>query len=424
MKGDATAGQPASVPIEVEETPPRWMDRESENLLAPGRYLHDAGSSVFVLLGFWCLTVALDGAGWGGGVRTALLLALAALAAWTSTRARLPTGRVVMGVLGVLLVTLLGLRGADLLRALAGQAQPTVDIGATTIEAVRLWREGIDVYTARLDHAAARFEPGGAGFRSFGGFKYGPAMVWAYAPGVLLAGASGYFVTSALALTATVALAAACAWRTRSIEAALAAAALTLVPTALSRELFVGGVNDVVPVALALGAFLAASARRPFVTGLLLGLSLGCKLLPGLLLLLPVALTLSNGRRWLAAGLGLALVGCYATALREAPRELIANLLVYQVVRRPDSTSLVYFLPRVMRGSVTLLCWAGLALLALAPRPARPAIGPEATRFCAILVLFFWGAGAVHGNYLLWLFPFLAIALASNLWRARPRGET
>jgi hypothetical protein len=65
-----------------------------------------------------------------------------------------------------------------------------------------------------------------------------------------------------------------------------------------------------------------------------------------------------------------------------------------------------------------LLSWAAVAGISLAPPRWSTDLGRDATRVCAILVLFFWGAGAVHGNYLLWLYPFLALALASNLWAA------
>lgn len=113
----------------------------------------------------------------------------------------------------------------------------------------------------------------------------------------------------------------------------------------------------------------------------------------------------------------------YGPDLIEATREMIANLLVFHMDRPPDTTSLMYFLPAWSRLPLSLASWAGMAAIALGPLGPSGDAGRQATRLSAIQVLFFWGAGAVHGNYLLWFYPFVETALARNLWRVEPRAH-
>jgi hypothetical protein len=92
--------------------------------------------TAFVLLGFWTFTVALFGSGWGQGARTALLLGLAILGLWTSTRAHIPGGvplaAALLACLVALLLSLHGRRAGQQPVARAGRA-----VGPPSAQGVR-----------------------------------------------------------------------------------------------------------------------------------------------------------------------------------------------------------------------------------------------------------------------------------------------
>jgi hypothetical protein len=377
-------------------------------------------------LGFF----ALAWADWDRGVQRALMLGglLALLAAFRERESRPLPGlwSALAAALGLLCAWRLVQAGAVVLDA----RMPTVDIGQTTIQAVELWARGLSPYQLFIDRLGARENPGGTGFHFYGGFKYGPMMIWAYAPGVLGAGVAGYYATTAVAFGLMAA--AAGLWAADrdgsggSPAAGLGAALLVLVPGFVHQELFQAGVNDAVPVALGVLAFAARSRSRPLLSAVLIGASVGAKLLPGLLLAVPLLLAppaadarAGRGERWqaLAVAAGVA-VACYLPSLLTSPRELIAGLVLFQLSRRPDSTSLAFFLPpdaRLVLSGVTALAIGFLLWRHLrSPRPATPAT--TAALVSRTLVLLFLGSGIVHRNYLLWVLPFLAVATAGYLW--------
>jgi hypothetical protein len=376
--------------------------------------------AAMIVVGFSTCCSLVAGSGWGGGIRSAALLAATGLAIWITGSIRLPPNRAVAAAMAALLAALLAVRGASLVDVLRSGAGPRIDIGTTTIRAVRLWSQGINVYTAAIDRIGATVDPTGTGWRFFSGFKYGPAMIWAYLPGVALGGARGYFVTTAAAQAAIVVLAAAWSSQHRSKQAAVAAAVLTLLPSSLPGELFRSGVNDAVPLALGLASCLARTRDRPALAGALLGASMGAKIMPGLLLAIPVMLQVPRDRLRFVAAAVLAVLFCYTPALADAPRELIANLLLFQWVRPPDSTSLTYFLPRWIRPLLTIAAALAIVDVSLGSPGDKARTGPCAARIAIVVVLFLIGSAAVHGNYLLWLFPFFAVAVACNLWSEAP----
>src|SRR3954454_10807775 len=74
----------------------------------------DAVATLFVVGLFWTGSLAIAGGGWGGALRTAGQLGVAALAGWATTSARAPRGTPVV----VVLVCVLALLTADLGMAL------------------------------------------------------------------------------------------------------------------------------------------------------------------------------------------------------------------------------------------------------------------------------------------------------------------
>jgi uncharacterized membrane protein len=161
-------------------------------------------------------------------------------------------------------------------------------------------------------------------------------------------------------------------------------------------------------VTLLLGGLLA-NERRPFVAGLLFGLSVSSKLLPGLAAL-PACIP-QRGRG--VFGLGFA-AGLLPTLLAwlSAPRAFVDNILRFNSIRPVDSSSWLWGLaPQLSEVSRVVfgLLWIGLAVFA-ALYAAR------LTTRCSLIVLLllaiFLGGPAVHQNYNLWWIPFLCVAVA------------
>ncbi len=385
------------------------------------------------LVGFFVGFFALAWADWGRGVERALMLG-GVLMLVTALREREP--RPLPGLVAALAVALGMLLAWRLVQAGAvvlDARMPTVDIGQTTIRAVELWARGLSPYELFMDRLGARENPGGSGFAFYGGFKYGPMMIWAYAPGVLGAGLAGYFATTVVAYGLMAAGAGLWAADRGGLTAGLGAALLVLVPGFVHKELFQAGVNDAVPVALGLLAFAARSRNRPLLSAALIGASIGAKLLPGLLLAVPLLLAPSASAgpstwrgRWRALAVaGAVSIACYLPSLLTSPRELIAGILLFQLSRRPDSTSLAFFLPPAARLVVSAATVLGIGFLIWrhlrSPRPHTPAA--IAALVSQTLVLLFLGSGIVHRNYLLWVLPFLAVATAGHLWGPLGRRE-
>jgi hypothetical protein len=179
--------------------------------------------------------------------------------------------------------------------------------------------------------------------------------------------------------------------------------------------------NDIIPVVLGLGAVLLAARKRSVAAGVLLGLSLGAKQLPGLFLcfLLP-RLSGVQPRRLLLAVFGTALL-VYLPFFAWAPREMFANLVLFSMLRPTNSSSVRGYIPAEYDG------WVSLAQLAVvvavlwhfyrhAPRDL-----PGVMRSLTLLSIGFVALNkVVHGNYLVWLEPWLALLLAGVPYAALP----
>lgn len=378
-------------------------------------------SVVFPLFAFWGWTLAVDLADWTFGAQRAALCVLGVAGAAMIARAgpSLPKGAA--AALALAAAILAGVHLAHTVGAVRAGRPPTIDIGQTTIRAVDLARDGQNPYTARIDTFGARVDPNGTGFRFFHGFKYGPAMRYAYTPGVRAAGSAGFFVMSLLALLLMAGAAAAWVGPSAGRGAAWGAATLVLAASYTDHELFVGGVNDVVPVALGLGAFALRERGLAIAAGILLGASFGAKLFPAAIYALPLLAMSGNRVRFVGAAVATA-TALYLPALIASPREVVAGLLVFNLARPPDNTSLMHALPgwsRPILGPLTITAAIVLAALwGVRARDRGPA--PTATVAAACTVLVFVGSRVVHRNYLFWLVPLLAVAVAGRVWGRDP----
>jgi sulfite exporter TauE/SafE len=176
--------------------------------------------------------------------------------------------------------------------------------------------------------------------------------------------------------------------------------------------------NDVIPVVLVLAATLLAARGKSRAAGVLLGLSLAAKQLPGLLacLVLPRMQGVSARRLWLSACLT-ALV-CYLPFFLWAPREMFANLVLFSLVRPTNSSSIRDYLPANLEPLVSLSQLLLVALVAadFHRRPVRDLA--LLLRSSSLLAIAFVALNkVVHGNYLLWLQPFIALTLAGRPFR-------
>jgi hypothetical protein len=374
-----------------------------------------AARALLPLAGFLVLAALLDLADWNEGPTRAAGLALFAAALALAWRRAPPAFAGPAAPLAAALA-------AALLR-LAVEAPPLVrhgrpnDIGATTAAAVAARAQGRSPYATLVD-PQRDLPRTGAGLDWFMGYKYGPLVPRWYGP--FLAAFDyprGLFAANAPLLAAAALLAAALA-RTAAgggAAAALAAAAALLWPRFPRWELFALGVNDLLPTALALAALLAAARGRALLAGAALGLSLAAKPLPGalLLLLLPGTVRLAP----LAAGLALGL-SPYVPDLLTAPRELVANLLLFNLLRPGDSTGLAHALPPALAALPPLLGEAGALAAAVAYHRSRRTPRDLVLAAALVATLFLAGGKLIHRNYLLWWLPLAAAALGACGWRA------
>jgi hypothetical protein len=287
----------------------------------------------------------------------------------------------------------------------------------------------------------------GPGFDFMDGYKYGPLLVLVYAPFAHFLRERGLFIVNSLFWLAQLLLLIGLARAAYPEQRAAPARAVLgwLLPLALPVGLLptfklaaLGGsftisppefntfileltrrcANDMIPVVLALFATLLVARGRPIAAGGMLGLSLAAKQLPGLLLclLLPRMAAVDWRRLLLAAVLVTGL--CYWPPLLWAPRELFANLVLFGFLRPTNSSSIRAYLPAGLE-SLVAAAQIGLTLwVALSFGRGQKRDLPALLRSAALISIVFVALNkVVHGNYLLWLQPFVALALAGLPFR-------
>ena len=279
-----------------------------------------------------------------------------------------------------------------------------IDMATTTLAAGQAMLAGGNPYTLPIDP-----ELGG----QFQGYKYLPVMPAVYLPLGLLLGPRGVLVTNMILQAGCVAL----MLRLGRGRAGYTAAALYLALPLVAQQLFAKGSTDLAAVLPLLAAF-ALTEKRPFASGICVGLSISAKLFPGLVFV-PCLLPRDGGAlrhyRWgIIAGLLPAL-----PYLAADPKAFADNIFVFNALRPPDTTSWLAFAPD---GAALLAKAAFIALFAAAsfyvwrrqpPLMARCAIG------AALTIAVILAAPSAHHNYMLWWLPFYALALAAVLQKPR-----
>jgi hypothetical protein len=370
-----------------------------------------ASRALLPLAALSALVALLDLADWGAGPVRAAGLALAAWALAVLWQRPLPPAAGGRPWLAAALALAL-LRLAPQIGPASGRGPN--DIGATTARAVNDLDMGRPIYAIPVDpqRDLPRADPG---FGYFLGYKYGPLTPRYYAPFLSAFGfPRGLYAGNALLLAAAALLASLLARRAAGGAAALAAAAAVLLPGFVPFELFSQGVNDLLPTALALGALLAAARGFGAAAGLLLGLSMAAKPLPGALFILLLPGTVRIGPFAVGLGAGLA---PYLPDLWRTPRELVANLVLFNLARPPDSTGVAAFLPGFASLLPALLSAALAVAVAVAYHRGRRAPADLAVAAALVATLFLAGGKLIHRNYLLWWLPLAAAALGAVGYR-------
>ena len=340
--------------------------------------------------------------GWGWttlGLVCAVIAALPALLAAARKEVDPPlraTGRLL--VLGCLIFA-----AAQLVFALAMLVKPKVfDIGETTLAAALAVMHGSNPYTAQIDTAAG----GIADDDRFHGYKYLPMMIMVYAPLCLAFGMRGIIVTNILLQAMTAAVIRSIAAISGGRLAGLAAAMLYLSLPFVAHQIFTRGVTDLASVVLLLLALRYAD-ERPMVAGVMVGLSIATKLVPGLVML-PCALPErgKRGRYLLGVLLGLLpILPFFATA----PDAFVANVLLFNMVRPVDDTSWLFGLSTTVAATARIMAAGVLLAVTLHVWRRSPSLD-ERCGLAALATLSAFAVGpGMHHNYYLWFLPFLAI---------------
>lgn len=281
-----------------------------------------------------------------------------------------------------------------------------IDMATTTLAAGHAMLAGQNPYALPIDP-----QVNGA----FAGYKYLPVMPAIYLPLGLALGARGVLVTNLLLQAGTVALMLCLGRRAGGYRTGFVAAALYLSLPLVAQQLFAKGTTDLAAIVPLLLAFIAFE-RSDFLSGLCVGLSIAAKLFPGLVFapcLLPVGVA-ARVRYGLGVACGMLPILPYALG---APRAFYDNIVLFNAIRPPDSTSWLAFAPE----GATLVARSIFVALALAVTVHVWRRAPDLTARCALAAALtlavILAAPTAHHNYQLWWLPFYALALGATLTR-------
>jgi len=281
-----------------------------------------------------------------------------------------------------------------------------IDMATTTLAAGHAMLAGQNPYALPIDP-----EVGGA----FAGYKYLPVMPAIYLPLGLALGARGILITNLLLQAATVALMLCLGRRTGGYRIGFVAAALYLSLPLVAQQLFAKGTTDLAAIVPLLLAFVAFE-RSDFLSGLYVGVSISAKLFPGVVFV-PCLLPAGAGAR-VRYGLGIVcgMLPILPYALG-APSAFYDNIILFNAIRPPDSTSWLAFAPE----GAALVARSIFVALALAVTVHVWRRAPDLTARCglaaALTLAVILAAPTAHHNYQLWWLPFYALALGATLTR-------
>lgn len=339
---------------------------------------------------------------WEAGVALGLVAAIV----WCDTFARRGRERLFRGMpwYGLLLVGLAF--SVPLLNLASGLLVPKLsDVATTTLDAARILAQGHNPYAASLDP----YGVSNAHDPAFGGYKYLPLMILLHLP---LAGPLGPMAVLWVNAACVAGLCGVVWGLSRGARTGdrLIAVALLLATPELAETALAMGYNDSIGTLLALTAFLVRG-RSALLAGLLVGCSMSCKLMPGLV----AATIVFPPDRWKSYAAGMA-AGLLPTVLFLAwdPDAFIRNVLLFNLVRSPDGTSWRLFAPAWLGRVASLAAlgfWlAGSAWLAWRSRNANSSTGAEGcpvrlALFVAVTLGLIMTGSTAHDDYMIWWMP-------------------
>jgi hypothetical protein len=386
----------------------------------PARRLLACLLALAMLPGAWLVVGIIEAASWDAGARRALaalsLLALTVIFAGLAEvrRGGMEPARPTVGLVAAILVCcacLPAIRSQAELGAARFRNPHLNDIPIHTMAAARAMASGRNPYAVVVDKRAESAEQR----RNYDGFKYLPMTAVVFSPAALLDGPPGVILTNACLQVAAALLIFFLARSLAGSQAASLSLIFYLWLPIVPRELFGPGVTDYAAVLPLLAAF-AVGDRKPWLAGLLVGLSLSAKPVPALAvaaIVAPAALPWRRGfggRYW--AGF---LVGCLPSLVYFlwSPADVMSNVLLFNASRPVDSTSWLDGHPAWWRTAATV----GLAGIWTVGAGIRWVVNPNRRGRALLIVVLIMGTtllGPVnHGNYQLWWIPWLAIVLAS-----------
>jgi glycosyl transferase family 87 len=302
---------------------------------------------------------------------------------------------------------------------------------------------GGDCIDPKYGGTYTRWQHHGSGYDFMDGYKYGPLLVFAYLPFTHRWLERGLYVVNLAFFLALLACCFALARMAypriehvscRTLCALLLPAALPFRwlmpfreiealgrryelyspdPMMVVRQLTLGCSNDVIAIVFALGAILFAARGRSLAAGAMCGLSLASKQLPGVLIVLLLLQLEGVSWRRLLAGAALTAGAFYLPFFLAAPREMFANLVLFGLFRPTNSSSIRRFLPPGLEPFVSLVQIGVVAWFAYRLRRSDTRDVPALLRATTLALIGFVALNkVVHGNYFMWLEPFVAILVA------------
>jgi hypothetical protein len=276
------------------------------------------------------------------------------------------------------------------------------DIGATTLRAIHAVRNGINPYATVIQD----WNP------TFPGYTYWPMMIATYMPLTYIFDQGAIRLTNFALDVITGALIAVLVGRRSGWQCGTLAASLYFMLPLLPQRLYLMADTDLAPTVLLVAA-LAMYQTRPGLAGVMVGLSVASKFLPGIVMLL--CCFPDSRRSRYVGGFVLGCIPAIAFCLLD-PSDFIYST-VWSVVRTPfDGSSWLYGAPFYIVAITRLAFVLLMAAVAVVIIWRRPNLFERCALYviCVVAVLL---VAHAHNNYMLWWIPFFCIVLSLPLRR-------
>ncbi|MEM2851542.1 MAG: glycosyltransferase 87 family protein, partial [Candidatus Bathyarchaeia archaeon] len=287
-----------------------------------------------------------------------------------------------------------------------------IDVGRITeLAAMMFFFEGLNPYTSEIDpgHGA------GTGFYYFNGYRHGPLTFIAYAPFIVLFKMRGIYVMNFFLNLGSLVLIYLITREVNPIDPhriGMRAAIIWASCYLIQFELFEMGVTDILSVFFLLLSLYMFLKKNDLGTGVFLGMSFCAKLLPAAFLFL--LFIVLKWRAKFIVGFALPVCTFLLPFLIMSFEEFTANVIIYNLIRPADNTSMLYFIPSNLAALWILL--ESITLMGLYANWYR-----SKKNELDIFFYFLWIVSTflifnkiLHRNYLIWVIPFICIVLSNS----------